>query len=198
MIVHCIHINDHTDAPHRGKRKESIIRQCDQQGLQIQFWPGIIDKPPFKGIAKAHKQIIQWAKDSDLSEVVIIEDDAVFTSSDAFMYYQSQKPMTFDLYLGGVYSAQIQNGRILNGFSGITMYTVSKRFYDVALNIRDDWHFDRAMGCLASERAYYVCEPFVVYQFGEYSDNQRKKVNYDAYHKQFEFYKNRPPLTTGP
>lgn len=188
MIVQCINLAERTD------RRESILAEVATQGLDIQFWPGIIDKIPYKGIAKAHQQIIRWAKESNLPEVTIIEDDAAFTAPDAYQYYLHKKPKTFDLYFGGTYSAEIREGRIMNGFSGLTLYTISKRFYDFALNVRVDWHFDRAMGEWAFDKAYYICEPFIVYQKMGYSDNQRKKVSYETYHKNFKFYKNDPTL----
>jgi hypothetical protein len=89
-----------------------------------------------------------------------------------------------------VYSAEIKNGRIMNGFSGLTLYTVHNRFYDEFLAANPKDHLDRHLGNTAYKNKYYICEPFVCYQSGGYSDNLMQKLDYKVYHDKMQFYTN--------
>lgn len=183
-IVNCINLFTRED------RLLSVSKQAKQQGFAIRFFEGIQEKNklPFKSVSKAHKQIVQYAKENNLESVCILEDDCIFSSPNAFDYYISQMPEQYDLYLGMVYSAEIKNGRIMNGFSGLTLYTVHNRFYDEFLAANPKDHLDRHLGNTAFKNKYYVCQPFVCYQSGGYSDNLMQKLDYKVYHDKMKFY----------
>ena len=67
------------------------------------IWEGVKDeKNPKKGIAKAHKQIIRWARDQNLPSVMIAEDDIKYRAIGAFEYFIKKEPKEYDLYLGGI------------------------------------------------------------------------------------------------
>ena len=180
--VNCINLAS------REERMLSASKQAKQQGFAIKFWEGIKEMQAFKGISKAHKQIVQDAKEKGLDKVVICEDDCTFSAPNAFNYYLSKMPEYFDLYMGMIYAGEIKDGRIMNGFSGLTLYTVHNRFYDEFLAANPNDHLDRFLGNTAYKNKYYVCEPFVCYQSGGMSDNLRIKMDYKVYHEKMNFY----------
>jgi hypothetical protein len=185
MTVHCINLE------HREDRRASISKEALVQGFDIQFWKGIYDKKnPKKGICQSHKNIIRFAKEEKLSSVIICEDDCKFSDSGAFDYYVEKTPLDFDLYLGMLYVAQLSGNRVTNGMSGShTLYTVHEKFYDFYLSIPDDTHVDRYLGQFAFKQKYFVCFPMVVKQTGGYSDNLKRKMKYDDFHKKMSFFK---------
>lgn len=189
MIVNIINL------PHREDRRISAIQQSTEQGFEIKWWPGIVEYPPAKGISKAHKQIIQYAKDNKFTEVPIMEDDCIFTAPGAFDYFIKNKPKDFDIYFSMIYSGEIKDSRIVNGFSGMTLYIVHERFYDYFLSAPDNDHIDRWLGNSAFEKRYIVCDQYCCYQIGGVSDNHRKRVTYDAYYIGKKWFGQPPPIT---
>ena len=88
---------------HRIDRLALLQKELDHEKItNYRIWDGIIDENPCVGIARAHKQIIRFAKESRLPEIVIAEDDLHFTTQGAFEFFLSNKPNVFDIYLGGV------------------------------------------------------------------------------------------------
>lgn len=172
----------------REDRLLSISKQAKEQHFALYVWEGVIEQRPFIGIGKAHRQIIKYAKEQGLKYVTVCEDDCAFTSLNAFDYYMAKKPEDFDLWLGMIYAGEIKDGRIMNGFSGLTLYTVHERFYDEFLATDPNDHLDRFLGNSAFKNKYYVCEPFVCHQTGGMSDNFRKEMNYKVYHDKMNFY----------
>ena len=182
LIVNCLNLSSRED------RMLSASRQAKEQGFAIKFHEGVVGKIAFKAINKAHKSIVQKAKNNGDAYTIICEDDIRFTSPHAFNYYLSKIPKEFDLFMGMIYAGEIKDGRILNGFSGLTLYTVHSRFYDEFLAADPNDHLDRFLGNSAFKNKYYICEPFVCYQSGGYSDNCRQNVNYKVYHDKMNFY----------
>lgn len=195
-MIDLIHI---INLPRREDRRLSVVNQSMQQGFYTRFWPGIENKKIIvKGrevnqrrctnIAQAFKQIVSWAKENDLPMVTIGEDDLIFTAPGAWQYYLDNMPAEFDTYLGGIYQATLDGNRIMNGYSGHTLITVHKNFYDFFLSVDENDHLDRRLGNFAFEKNYRVCLPFVVQQNGSYSDNHRKIPNYSGFHSEFKYF----------
>lgn len=97
MELNIIHL------PSRLDRLQLLENQLDEQKVRdYKIWPGILDNDnPKRGIAKAHKQIIRWAKDQGLDSIIIAEDDLKFTAPGAFAFFIENEPTNFDIYLGG-------------------------------------------------------------------------------------------------
>ena len=70
---------------HREDRLKLINNQLITQNItNYRFWEGIVDSEnAAKGIAKAHKQIVLWARQENLRSVMIAEDDVKFTAKGA-------------------------------------------------------------------------------------------------------------------
>lgn len=174
MTVNIIHLEGRID------RLKSFENQLFTQNVSsYKLWQGVVIKDnPKQGIAKAHKQIVDWARVQDLPEVLIAEDDVCFTAPDAFMYFLNRKPTDFDLYLGGIVYGKLSEDNITCDFSGLHFYVINKRFYDQFLALPETSDIDRA---LANKGRYVVCNPFVAIQTNGVSDNSGKHVNFEVF-----------------
>ena len=74
MNINIIHL------PERIDRMKSLRKELHKQNIsEYEIWDGIIDSEiTVRGISKAHKRIVQYAKDNCLPEVLIGEDDLHF------------------------------------------------------------------------------------------------------------------------
>ncbi|MGB3946340.1 MAG: hypothetical protein WBM13_00025 [Bacteroidia bacterium] len=158
----------------------SLQKELQEQGIsEFQIWNGIIDSEiTERGISKAHKQIIQYAKDNCLPEVLIGEDDLHFTGKNAFKFFLANVPSDYDIYLGGIYYGRLKSDNTVEDFSGLTLYMVNERFYDTFLSVSENVHLDRA---LRNKGRFVVCNPLVVVQHNGFSDNVKEEVNYDSF-----------------
>jgi hypothetical protein len=162
-MIHIINL------PHRYQRKSELEKELFRQGItEVMWWPGIIDVPRCKGTSRAHKQIIQWAKDNDQPEVTVFEDDIYFPAADGCDYYLRNKPEDFDLYLGGIYRGEIIDGKV-DYFTGLHCYTVKAKFYDKFLSADESLNIDHAMAGLGD---FYVVYPFAAIQINSFSDTE--------------------------
>lgn len=176
MTLHIIHL------AHRKDRFDILKRELYSQGItDYKIWEGIIDPEiACRGISKAHKQIIRYAKEENLPEVLIAEDDIHFCSPSSFSFFLSKKPLTYDLYLGGIIWGKLNEGGIVDDFSGTTLYFANNKFYDPILSLPEEKDYDRA---LAKKGKFIVCNPMVVVQHNGYSDNQKRYINFEPYIK---------------
>lgn len=168
--------------PERLDRAELIKNELIEQGItNYKIWDGIKDSSLVcRGISKAHKQIVQFAKENNFSEVLIGEDDLHFTSKGAFCYFIDNKPDDFDIFLGGIYYGRLMKDSIVIDFSGLTLYIINKRFYKKFLSMNETEHLDRA---LRNSGKFIVCNPMVVIQHNGFSDNLKKDINYESFLK---------------
>lgn len=189
--LHIIHL------PERIDRMKNILTQSIEQCFWYRIWNGIMsDGPPRTNISRAFKQIVAWAKKTKQPYVRIAEDDIVFTAPGAWQQYLQSMPLEFDQYLGGVYSATLNDWpvdgrmmhRIMNGYSGNTLVTVHERMYDFFLTADETKDLDRWLGEYAFEKLYLVCAPFVVKQMGGYSDNKKRFLTYELMESEFKYF----------
>ena len=113
MNLNIIHL------PYRADRLELLTSELAAQDLKACIWPGILSpEDPKKGISRAHKQIVSWAMQQQLSSVMIAEDDIRFTAPGAFDHFIKARPADFDLYLGGIYYGKIREDNTVEDFAG--------------------------------------------------------------------------------
>lgn len=175
MIPQILH-NDN-----REERLERLFRDMQIQGIrEYKLWPIIRDPSRTKSISMGHKQIVRWAKENDLEEILIFEDDIRWGKEGAHDYFMANKPQgDWDLYLGGVYIPYFDdrnNKNRLTGFVGFHCYIVRKKFYDIFLNVPENIDIDRALNGLGD---YRLCYPYAAVQYNGWSDNAGKVCNYD-------------------
>lgn len=167
--------------PERVDRKISFEKELQEQGItNFKVWDGIkIPQLPFTGISMSHKRIIQDAKDRGLNRCVIAEDDIYFSCLHSWEYYLDNVPESFDLYFGCVYDSTINDdGRILFGFAGLTLYMVHEKFYDTFLSMNPMNNLDRELGKFAWKYRYMVCPQFVAHQRDGFSDHKKENATY--------------------
>ena len=174
MIVNIIHLSNRAD------REASFNKELEEQNIfNCRIWEGIIDTTmPCRGISKAHKQIVKYAKDNSLPEILIAEDDLKFTSKGSFEFFLKNKPKDFDIYLAGIYFGELNRDNIVRDFSGLTCYIINHKFFDTFLSVPENDNIDR---CLKNKGKFIVCNPFAVIQYNGFSDNVKQYCNYDSY-----------------
>ena len=174
MTINIIHLSNRID------REKSFCKELYEQNISdYKIWEGISDaKIPYRGISKAHKQIVKHAQDNSLQEILIAEDDLKFTSTGSFEFFLKNKPKDFDIYLGGIYFGDLNIDNTVSDFSGLTFYIINQRFFETFLSIGEDDNIDRG---LKNKGKFVVCNPFVVIQCNGFSDNMKRYCNYDSY-----------------
>lgn len=173
--INIIHLANDPKYPHREEREKSVIAEMEKEGASYRFWPGIIEKERKVGINKAHRQIVQWAKDNNLPRVTIAEDDLIWYGSGAWKYYLDHMPEDFDIYLSSYYHGKADENNIINSFSGMTLYTVSARYYDKYLSIPETMHIDTGISLIGGK--FVCCPKFVSRQMPGYSEQRMRMVD---------------------
>lgn len=188
-------INTHLNILHLAKRQDrmdSLLKQLQAQQISFfSIWEGVDDKKNTKqAIHDGHRRIVQMARNNNFANVIIAEDDIVFSAPGAWQYFLSQIPADYDFFTGLVYQAKMdEQYRILSGMSGThTLYSMHHRFFDFFLSQPTDSHVDRNLGQYAADFKYYQCHPMVCTQSGSYSDNKKRALNYDPYTVGKSFY----------
>jgi len=155
-----------------------LLKELEQQGIKnYEIWEGKHDiSSVAKSINLSHKQIIEYAHVAEWDEVLIMEDDIRFCGEGAFNYFLNNKPIDFDIYLGGIYIGDISENNKVKYFTGFHCYIVSRKFYQTFLNTPDEEHIDVSLANLGD---YYVSNPFTSIQYNGFSSNTRKSENYD-------------------
>lgn len=182
MELHIIHLNRRKD------RIELLNKELIEQNItNYKIWNGILDKENIKkGIAQAHKQIVDWARNHNLPSVIIAEDDIKFTARNAFEFFFKNEPKDFDLYLGGISHGNINIDDSVTDFAGLHLYKINQSFYNTFLLLPENKDIDRS---LANKGKYIVCNPFVAIQQNGYSDNQKKYQSSDLYLQNRKLFK---------
>ncbi len=181
-ILNIIHLEDYDNFPHRRIRKESFLKQIEEQRIkEYKIWEGIyIEDNPIKAISQSHKKIVLDAKEKGLERVIIAEDDFLFTSKNSWSFFINSIPKDgYDIFLSHLYHGEWnENGKVLGTFAALTLYSVHQRFYDIFLNKPEDEHLDLVMN-KAWRHEIKVCLPMVCKQMSGYSDNEKKEMDWE-------------------
>lgn len=145
------------------------------------------------GILETHLKLLQEAKDAGLKEIVIMEDDVVFTDEvSKFDEYFNEIPKDWDMiFVGGnhIYgnTPNVITDRVLkvNGTVAIHCIIIRESVMDVILAIAkgrqkqiDGYYADIQKGYNV-----YCFTPNMALQYEDFSDIQGKTVNYDQFLK---------------
>lgn len=189
--------------PHRMDRKDHIRTEFKKQGIiDYEFHSGIIHEPSFIGIQRAHKSIVRKAKEEGLSQIVIAEDDIIFSDKNAYRYYIENTPTDYDLYMGCIYYGNIKQNNTVDDFSSLILYTIHERYYDTFLATDETGHLDRKQvernnDTLIPKGKFVVCPLFCCYQIEGFSDNtERKEPINEKYLHNRNFYSDTQPFFT--
>jgi hypothetical protein len=181
MIINIIHLENNPHYPHREEREKSVIEQMNMEGCQYKFWPGIVANPRKTGINRAHRQIVQWAKDTNQQSVIIAEDDLLWYDKGAWKYYLDKMPEDYDIYLSSYYSGKANENNIIQSFSGLTLYSVHSRYFDKYLAIPEHMHIDTGISLIGGK--FVVCDKFVTKQMKSFSEQRGRIADDSGRHK---------------
>lgn len=169
---------------HRPEKKELFTDVFKEQNIDdYEIFPAVIfqQTSPPEAISESFKTVIREAKERGDKEIVVFEDDILFTSPNGWKYFLDHKPDNYDVYIGGSYF--IQNDTEykpplvkVKSWVGNQMLMISQRYFDRWLNTDSKNHCDTAQSGLGE---FYVCFPFVALQRSGWSANAQAIVNYN-------------------
>lgn len=170
----------------KPERLDNVMEEFRRQNISnnVKIWGAIIKNniSIVESINAGHKNIVQYAKDNNLPEICIAEDDLMFPNENGWNYFIENKPDLFDLYIGGNY---LCDNRIekkppllkVSEYVGNQLIIISKKYYDVFLSVPNNQHIDTAQKGLGE---FYVCYPFVALQRpGRSANNNNEIVDYN-------------------
>lgn len=182
-IIHIIHLKN-TD--YSADRFHSFVREMHIQGIEnYKVWDGIHNPNRVAAISRAHKQIVHYAKQNELLEICVMEDDCIFLHDTAFKYYIENKPPKFDVYLGGISNKLRVEKDYITDFRGLTLYTINEQFYDTFLSVPETVNIDAALKGLGK---YYLCPKIVCSQRAGFSYHKNRHKDYSHLLKQYDIY----------
>jgi len=181
--IHIIHLRN---TEWSQERFDSFNRETNEQGISdCMVWDGVHDSNRIRGISRAHKQIIQYAKEKGFPEICIMEDDCIFTANGAYDFYIKNKPHDFSIYLGGVSNILKREENYITDFRGMTLYTVHESFYDRFLSVPETVNIDAGLKGLGK---YYLCPKIVCSQKAGYSYHKKRHKDYSHLLKQYDTF----------
>lgn len=184
MILNVIHLPNSTAS---AIRKANIDKQIAEQNIHARFWDGIKDNQmPFRGVNRAHKQIVLNAQLNGEKMVAIAEDDVVFSDAGAWDYFLAHIPDEFDIYFGGVTEFLKKDEKIVS-FRGLFLYIVHERFYDRYLSVKEESHIDASLSTLLNTK-YIISDPFICYHADGWSEQKHCNRNYSNYFQHRKFF----------
>ncbi len=153
----------------------------------VTFIAGVVNKDPFKGIARAHLNCIEWAKKHNWDKVLIMEDDVEYPAGLKTHAHIAEcmatLPPDWDIVLGGAsylkgYDKVNQYWKRAGEFCGLHWYIVNQRVYDRILAYNYTDHIDRWI----SKQGFkcYLPNKIWAIQSDGYSDNVGKVTDYKS------------------
>lgn len=158
------------------ERLDPLLKELKRQHIgHYRLWhPVQNEQSVVKSINLSHKQIVRWAKEQGLKEVVIGEDDLYFPANDGWDYFIRNKPEDYELYLACTYGGLKEKQTV-----GFHLYCVHESFYDKFLSVPDHEHIDTAMWFMGNEK-FHFCYPFAALQRPGFSANNLSHTNYNT------------------
>lgn len=185
--------------PNRGDRLQQFYLEINKlfSTPSVILIDGVVDLPVHKGIAQAHLNCVQYAKDNNLPYIIICEDDLKISDSLRLKEYVNNAftslPDDYNILLGGIYSSESLTHyndylNITSTFCGTHFYIINSNCYDKILSFDKTMHIDRWLASKANLKCYVVKEFFAT-QHNGFSDNVNNTVNYDNYLASFKLLK---------
>jgi hypothetical protein len=173
--IHILHDQLRTD------RYDLLMQEVQQQGFDYRLWDACHGEgKPKKHINACHKKIVQFAKDNNMPEIILGEDDMHWTAQGAFDYFIEHKPDDFDIYLSSIMWGRINGENEVSDFAGFQCAIIHQRFYDTFLAADPNTDIDRAM---KGKGKFIVVNPFCTIQHETFSDNTKRiHSNQKLYH----------------
>jgi len=185
----------------RQDRRAEIERELERMGLQAERFPAIEYPPPngIVGCGKSHLQIIKMAKERGYKNVLVLEDDFIFTvSKEEFQEYLTKildPAIDFDVCFISYNLLEERESNIpffkratfSNTASG---YIVKSHYYDAIIQLYDwampllestgqHWNYanDQVWRELQGKDKWYCMVPRLGVQSDGFSDNSQKFIS---------------------
>ena len=180
--------------PNRPERLKEIEEELPKffNNTSYTLIEGVIDKIPKLGIAKAHMNCIEYAKNNNFPNILILEDDVIFRNNAREYADECIKniPKDYDLLLGGLYdSLKLESVNDFwnktERFCGLHFYIVNEKAYDKILAYNGETHIDKYMVRFAKLNSYVTKKHFAIQRVG-FSDNVKRNVDYSILLERFE------------
>lgn len=174
--------------PERTDRLEQIKKELPKLFDKFDFTiiPGIKGEP-IPSIVQAHKNAIQYAKDNNWEQVLVLEDDLCLSSNPRLRYYFeesiSNTPRGAEVLSGSCYGKTIttvfKKWCKVKTFCGAHFLIYNKYSYDKILN--HDFkrqHYDRELNKIVN---LWVMNPMIAKEHGGFSNQLNQEVNHSHY-----------------
>lgn len=204
--IYCINIDRRTD------RWESCLKEFEKHGLIVERFSAVdgntnnydLGYPYDNELAGAisHLNVIKKAKELNLKNVLILEDDVEFLNNvnELFGFFIKQLPENWDginfggNHIGGLLEVGVNLGKMRRSYA-LHAYGINNKSYDSIIAhmensinnviqngknvIKTSVAADFFMADLHNILNFYCFVPHLAWQKEDYSDIQRTKVNYD-------------------
>lgn len=178
-MLNCLIIN----LAHREDRRIHIGNELKKFNFNYYLLDAIADG---SGTCfQSQKKCIETAKENGWNEVLILEDDAIFSenASDIFFKAKSELPEDWDMFFMGAnlkneakkYSPHLH--RMYGAFAAHA-YMVNSKFYDTILSLPFTKEMDIHYRELMPHSNVYLCSPMIAYQIQSFSDLQGRVRDY--------------------
>ncbi len=167
----------------RVEKYDLLMAELKRQNIRnYKIWDAIIDrKTVVESINASFKTIVEDAKKSGLSEVIIFEDDVMFPAANGYSYFLTNKPKEFDVYIAGTYLLDDPDSWKppvvkVKEWVGNQCIIIHERYYDRFLELPGKDHVDTAN---SGKGDFYVCFPFAALQRPGFSRNNMAMADYN-------------------
>lgn len=189
FIEHVVYINLEV----RTDRKEHIEKQLAPFGSRVERFDAIYDPIGAIGCTQSHIGVLEKAKAMDWKNVLIVEDDFEWRNLDeGGKRLEQLASQAYDVILlaGAKVMSVVNTGKLLSAQT-TTCYLVASHYYDALLeNYKEGlskftetkesklYAVDQYWKLLMRRDNWYIVKPGLGYQRPDYSDIEKKRVNY--------------------
>jgi len=185
----------------RVDRKKFIEKQMENLGLNVTRFNAIKHHIGAIGCSLSHLQLLKFAKEQNFDHILILEDDIHFLKPDLFVsnidnFLKNHKNFDVLLIAGnnvGNYTIIDKNCVKIQACQTTTGYLVKKHYFDKLINnfengvnnliktpsLEKIYTIDQYWKSLQLIDTWYLLTPLCVSQKPNYSDIEKKRMNYN-------------------
>ena len=179
MKTFCINLKRRKD------RKKKMLKQFKKYKMDVEFFTAKLHKDGgVKGCLDSHLQVIKMAKEKKLPYVMILEDDLQFNQN---LHKLPEFPLDWKmLYLGGTLTSNIGESNdpwvLMRDCWTTCGYILHSSLFDKVIHDLETYNeeVDRYyVENIQHDYPCYLVNPFLVQQRNDYSDIEKRNVNYE-------------------
>ncbi len=185
----------------RPDRKSFFEKQMKSMGFLATRFNAIKNSCGAVGCSLSHLALLKYAKKCDLDHILIMEDDIMFLKPSVFIqnlnnFLKNHKDFDVLIIAGnnmGEYTRIDENCVKIQKCQTTTGYLVKKHYYDKLIhnfeegvnnlmkniNLRSDYAIDQYWCSLQLVDTWYLLTPLTVSQKPDYSDIEKRPINYN-------------------